>query len=718
MDDLNDSRQSNAAKEAPLSLQHPSPSRNDKEFRSKKPKSDDTQLNVKQLTIIDTLANTTFDVILDCDYAFRMLLEAQAKFLIDPEGAHLYSYCVLEDGGTYTLGRLVTAGQEVLEQWSEKPDLAGHTKRNQSFDFDTLGQPRDYPAPYKLFKDPEFVAEFDWMQRVMVKVLEEAKYSDGCRRQRVSPMAVSGCSCSGKSRALQEMARYIKENTGYTPIYISFTDDTSIESDEQSDPIQALCRRIAFGVWFYSNNLTNKPLEFQKFLAKEYYFDPLKLRKWLEPDFATLLIDDLDNLTELTIDEPAKLNTSNPGGTRVARAFGDFLRGEFMAEMGRYLIFSSHALPSSFAIADILDRSRTSDRRVMLQTLPTVDDLEIARKRLNENLHGERDAVFYGLIPGIICTQFKDEPRYSIEMERAVVRFNAFDDATKMRSLRPLFASIFAGNVQSVPGPLQALLATRSDSGGDKKIIWTPYAHLYILKNFDLPDENYVALMRGMADLLMNFKTARDKSGDGWEALFCFQLIARRLARMYDDQFICGSWFGHEEVTVEFNNRGRLPKLLKNYTSPAELLSDFKPPSRPTISFFWPEYSPFHVVDIVGIYTEDGKPVSFTGYQLKEGHACPEVKEPVPTKIIQLVSPSLISVYWVWVRGEAPRSCQLDKYGWSVPSADAINSFFGMSGWYWTPEQWRKLAKTSHGTSAWKFTLITSRSFNLNERHK
>lgn len=67
---------------------------------------------------------------------------------------------------------------------------------------------------------------------------------------RVLPMAVVRCSRGKNTRSLYEIARIMRRETcSRDPIavlFVSFNDFSSLLPDEQKDPLQALCQRIAY----------------------------------------------------------------------------------------------------------------------------------------------------------------------------------------------------------------------------------------------------------------------------------------------------------------------------------------------------------------------------------------------------------------------------------------------------------------------------------------
>ena len=102
----------------------------------------------------------------------------------------------------------------------------------------------------------------------------------------------------------------------------------------------------------------------------------------------------------------------------------------------------------------------------------------------------------------------------------------------------------------------------------------------------------------------------------------------------------------------------------------------------------------FPVYDIVLLHWKEGKLIDFYGYQLKEGKTKPNMSRQAPREDIRKLYGSDCNVQNIRVQGEPSKVDSLDLHSWIVPSENEINSFFGESGWYWTPQQWKRLLAT------------------------
>jgi hypothetical protein len=96
------------------------------------------------------------------------------------------------------------------------------------------------------------------MVSVKLEIMAQLESSDD--PERIPPMAVVRCSRGGKTRALYEIANTMKNDKNedimeaakdhwggpVAVIYVTFNDNSSVETWEQLDPLQALLQRIAF----------------------------------------------------------------------------------------------------------------------------------------------------------------------------------------------------------------------------------------------------------------------------------------------------------------------------------------------------------------------------------------------------------------------------------------------------------------------------------------
>ena len=626
-------------------------------------------------TIYVVVANGSVETVdLGSDGDFREFrYEHRVACLVSENGHYIYGFKSLIDGATYTLGPS-TANID--------PPVQTTKAAGPQFPYDKLNAVDSIPPPPLDSSDPEFVSEDGWLDQVTILLRDEFRRSDTsqARDGRVRPLALVGCSRSGKTRALKELARHLKHVLSTGVIFVSFNDYSHVTVEDEKNPLQALCKRIAFEATCKETTLKGKRVAYELFDSEEYIFNPVALSRWLGVTPVVLLIDELNSLKSAT-----KL------GTTKAKEFGDFIRRKFLVGENRYTVFSTHTLSTLHLFVEVVDSSDSSDRTVRLHSLPLIPNLAIAREKLNSRLNAT-DAIYYGLMPAMIFTQ----PEISVKQMDAVDQCNRLGEVTKVKAFRGLLRSLFTGAVADVPEPLYKLLATRSveDKRMPQKISWVPFLLEYVLRTLNFEDTNLDVATSAMADLLHNFKHARKGSGDAWENLFTFQLLARCFARQSDGVFVPEGWFRFKHVKVEYNEPERLPGELSSYKTWQAVLKNIQLTEAPTIFIFFPVCANFHTLDVMILYWEGMKLMDVFGYQLKEGNEMPGVKSIAPAAAIQLAYRNTRNVKSFWVNGK-PTQKKLVTNGWSRQPETVIDRFFGESGRYWTPMQWSALSKAS-----------------------
>ena len=339
--------------------------------------------SLTKVIIYNDAAGNVRRVMLDSDATYTTFLSRTGmRGLVDPVGNEVYSFGRLVDGATYTMGRplgSLTSAQSISKA---------------TFPYHTLPSPEEVPIPPVESTEPTFIAQDDWMERLTDKVAQEFLAGDHKRpSRRVEPMALVGCSRSGKSRALREIAQRLKTTipkvTGKPVIIImvTFGDYSPIVRPDDEDPLQALLQRMVFEV--QSTSQANKESAYLLFRSKNYYIDEAQIwQHWLDDAQAILLIDELNNLLP------------NANDTHL---FGAFIRSQFVIRPGRYLIFSTNIRSTLRSFVNVVDNS-PSGRDAMLQMLPTVQNLSLATEYLNPTLQA-REAVSLALLPALIYTQ-------------------------------------------------------------------------------------------------------------------------------------------------------------------------------------------------------------------------------------------------------------------------------------------------------------------------
>ena len=586
--------------------------------------------------------------------------------LITANGITIYDFDDLVHGETYALGDSAEILQTTLQT------------KVATFPYDSLNAIESIRPPPLDDKEPEFVSNAGWLDQVASLLSDEFRSSDSSRPHgRVQPMALVGCSRSGKTRALKELARHLKQVFFTGVIFVSFNDYSQVTVEDEEDPLQALCKRIAFEGLCAETTLEGKRAAYNFFDSEKYVINPNSLRHWLGASPVILFIDELNSLKSATTI-----------GTNAARRFGDFVRRTFLVDENRYTVFSTHALSTLDSFVDVVDSSASSDRRVMLQSLPLIPNLAIARENLCSRLQAT-DAIYYGLLPAMIFTQ----PEISAKQANAVSHCNSLAEDEKVHALRGLLRSLFTGDIADVPKSLHNLLVTRS-SERSKKVSWVPFLLEFVLRTLTFLDSNLNEATTAMADLLRNFKHARKGSGNHWENLFTFQLMARCFAHQADGVLVPKGWFRFKQhVNVEFNEPARLPEEMSSYNTWQKVLKDIQLTAAPTIFVFSPMCANFHTLDVIILYWMDKKLIDVYGYQLKAGRKTPGPESIAPTADIKAKYRGTRHVQSFWVNGTPPLTKRVIK-GWSQESEEAIDQFFGESGRYWTPAHWAALLAT------------------------
>ena len=540
---------------------------------------------------------------------------------------------------------------------------------------------------------PDFIS-VNWLEDAIVRVICGLQNTDDRRAEnnrdndmlkRNPPLGLARCSRGGKSRALKEIAAKCRNHpiNGFdvvddtpvavkptlTCIYVCFNDTTSIEPWEQDDPLQALLRRIAFGA---AAKTEEKPQSFASFMEDRPTWDMASFLEWIGNTPCLLLIDELNLLKKFT--ERGSLEASN---------FGIFLKKYFIGMENRYLVFSSHLLGTLNFFSRYLDSSEASSRHVELLDLPLVPSLQQA-VGLKKGLNSVREAVYYGLIPGIIF----ESTEQIIKGKRHELVSKALDTNSDRLDIcfLAILRSIIVGKLDNdnFPHELSLLLdSVQREPEEVDEVRWIPFHLQYVFEQFGAKqDFIHAGLSKTMASLCNLLKDAKELSGEGWEGLFVLFLIVRGLSGEPDDFFIPKWWFDQipGDLEVVYNNYN----ALLNQT---RLIGDCKtwdqlkpgvpvPHDRKRMNVFYPTHNNFEVYDVIVIFSVNGVVKQRLGYQLKEGKSSNK-----PT-----AHPDMTSSFFI--QGRPPQHTL--QNGWTVVDNRLIDSFFGVSGMQWTPMSWRQ----------------------------
>jgi hypothetical protein len=254
----------------------------------------------------------------------------------------------------------------------------------QTLDVKTSLSPLDVSLPELGSEEPQFIARaiesngviYDWREFAVGLILSWLGKEDGT--DRVPPMALARCTRGGKTRALKEIAMLLKKRRpDVSVIYISFNDWTCVKEWEQNNPIQILCRRIAY---------REKPATMDSLCFSEFGYS-LAVEEWLGNTPCVLLVDELNQLNCLHGDNDEK--------KRIGAEFARFINKVFLGNKGRYFVFSSHIVPASLKLTIYMENM--GNRDYVCQQLPVIDDLTVCNEllHLDQKLNA-RKALFYG----------------------------------------------------------------------------------------------------------------------------------------------------------------------------------------------------------------------------------------------------------------------------------------------------------------------------------
>ena len=566
-------------------------------------------------------------------------------------------------------------------------------KTRSCFSFDS-----SLPKPFEVIPPkstkPEFVAPDSWLEEVETEIVAQLESSDevvdlqaGKRfggtdydgddtLNRVAPMAVVRCSRGGKTRALYEISNKMRDTQLFSDdlatLYTSFNDYSSLKLWEQVDPLQALLRRIMF-MASHNDSLKRNSETFNTFIEKQQHIEPKDFLEWLGDSACVLLVDELNNLDELSKDNSI-----------AASEFAAFIKEHFIAKPNRYFVFSSHKV-STLEFFSLFVHRGGSVRPVVLQELPITDTLAKATK-LKPNLDSAREAIYYGLLPGLI---HESTIIRSIVGKRDFLTNKFLQESQNLDDdFMSILRSLLSGDDNLVPPQLHMLLDSAGNREGPSVIRWVPFHLSFVLSRLATANSfSYRIIADHMSKLCDSIRDSKRFSGDGWEGIFVLFLLARCLTGSYDEYFIPSKWF-LENPKVFFNepflsNEGRLFSECENWE---QLLQCVTPGTKPQLSILFPTHSRFETYDVLVIYSKDAQNNSIYGYQLKEGSAS------VPNLSTNVIERNF------WIQGKSPKNAK-EQGHWCVPDNKYINEFYGESGKFWTPEQWRKFEATRTATT-------------------
>lgn len=436
---------------------------------------------------------------------------------------------------------------------------------------------------------------------------------------------------------------------------------------EQHDPIAALCRRIAFAAM--------KGRDFSQSLEQFKPFLKVKVSKetiiaWLDNTPCVLLIDELNNLTEM-----------GNAGSAAGQEMADFLKSEFLSRRNRYFVFSSHVISTVGKLMMFMDSN--SNRAVMLHQLPLIPSLAAVNEAFNYHELTDRVALYCGKIPALIFEHKKGTPPNARRNGAIDEWINGGSDVRVISLLRTMFNGIDS----DVPPGLLQFMDTAIE-GETMLVKWIPMHMIGILTRIR-QKSSLSHDLRGHIGKILNlfekFKTAKTQSGEAWESLFVILLLVRVLTGTPDTLIP-----GFDELLDVCNVTYDAPFGSRHDVNSCTNVADFLECIPKTIdkmttcvAIYVPSHSKFKTYDAFVVVWKKGKRNHIIGYQLKEGKNIPEH-----------LSPNSVDDSFL-IRGD-PGQASSSKGCWQIASQGDIVKFFGVSGSDWTPARWKELSTESN----------------------
>ena len=498
---------------------------------------------------------------------------------------------------------------------------------------------------------------------------------------RIPPLCLARCSRGGKTRSLysvvdsslridQGSEEDCDDKDGGEPfdfksLVVSFNDSSDAKAVEQDNPLAALTRRIAFAAYTGKKTAKNFNDIFRPMVVSDE-----SIRKWLGQTRCVLLMDELNKLE----------NLANPTAEsqRSAERFAEFLKDNFLKSAGRYFVFTTHEVFIKRKLSNLMDSK--SNQNFVHRALPLIPSLVAAQNAFGWETLNAREALYCGLIPGLILMKHKST--FPTEKrEEAVQTFLATD--YREDTVLSLLKSLITGDKDSVPDSLEQLMDT-SDGG---KIRWIPDHMVYVLcqiaeKGFGKLSYELRRLVQKIADLFDQFQGAKTYGGDGWEALFALVLLVRILTKQTDHLINLATFLSTNiEFTTSFNHPINVTakNQFEDFKDADALMAAIpKKQKGAHVAIYYPEHTSFKQYDIwVVMWDAAGDRFKAIGYQLKEGKEIPS--DQAKSGFQNFV-----------VRGKAAQKSKKLR-NWEIASDDQIDCFFGSSGVQWTPKRWKEL---------------------------
>ena len=461
---------------------------------------------------------------------------------------------------------------------------------------------------------------------------------------------------------MYEIAHKLKADlpgTAVISVTFSFFSELWPHSWEHEFSASALCRRIAF-VALERSDYTNSISQYRKHM--EYArVDREWVENWLGDTPCVLLIDYLDLIMEF-----------GPTGPN-SESVSEMLRSVFLNKPGRYFVFTTQDPTIHTKLVEHMDS--TSDRLIIKKQLPLITSMSTAVTKLSSAVTAPQ-AIFYGLVPGLVFLANHEPIHLPTQRRSRIVRDWIKSDPITDNKVVSLLSVFITGDREGIPKDLMGFM----DVTNDGLVRWIPFHLMYMLNSMKSNLKSKLSRkmsgnVNNIIRLLKDFKEEKTKSDDGWESLFVFVLFVRALTGQTHNLL------GFETIPVNTQVHFKIYSMWEEKT--LESFFDKVPETvktGPQLSVYY-----FGGISLQGydcflvFWDAQGHRSFIIGYQLKK-----ETKTTPRNEPSQRVSKSFA------IRGRAVQNDK-NRQGWVIPSPEALDEFFGVSGREWTPKQWNAL---------------------------
>lgn len=506
--------------------------------------------------------------------------------------------------------------------------------------------------------EPTFVCEEGWLGETVDSILRQLnKFDDVVNR--VPLTALVRCSRGGKTRTLLEVGNLIKSK-GIIVLYVSFNGDTTYDSDEELDPLQALCIRIAFSAF---RDKSNPALKSFKDFRKRFKVNPRTIIQWLADKPRLLLLDELNTV-----------------GLKSA-AFYDYLKENFLKQSGHYFVFSCHWNQVVGDISDALGKHTNSIRGLNPIPLPLINTSNLAQslKALGCPTLPLEVIHFYGTIPAIMYTFLgtKNEITSIPKIYHVLNKLNLTNEII----LEFLRSFIDGGRVHP---ELEKFMDsdTVAERGYLVKSInrWIPIFADIILEKMlgfnGVPKDVYTCMSLVHGEFQKWF-SSKEGSGQFWESVVAIVIAVRLLLKMFpvpglplDYYKFSNAGFSvnsFESEQVRFGECKTLKQLIENVPVPTIF---------PHVALYVPTHAQFENFDVFVIAFESAEVKTVYAWQCKTGSPSPK------TALDEGAG------YLYFMKGKpAVNPIKPFNKGWEVLDAAQLKKFCGRTASLWIPHE-------------------------------